>query len=122
MRPARTAKVAFPQAKEAFAGSNTGVTIQNTDVATDAVVSAVYTCDGVAYTHVNKTLGPGGSYTYYLESGNAANWIGTAMPINKLCAVTVTSGGQKIVGIAQEAAYPSGNLDTKNYEGFNLEP
>ena len=119
-----TAKVALPQVKEVFGGNNTGVTIQNTDPTADAVVNAVYTCGTATYTRVAKTLGPGGSYTYYIESNNASNWTGTPMPVGSklLCAMTVTSGGQKIVGIAQEAAYPSGNLDTKNYEGFNLTP
>lgn len=116
-----TIKIAFPQVKEVFAGNNTGVTVQNTGQnSTD--ISAVYTCGGVNYTHVNKTLQPGAGFTYYLESGNASNWIGTALTTNKLCAVTVTSTGQHIVGIAQEAAYPAtGSLDTKNYEGFNLQ-
>jgi hypothetical protein len=114
-----TAKVALPQVKEEFVGSNTGVSIQNTDVTT-ATVSAVYTCGGVAYTHINKLLAPGAAYTYFRPHTSAGNWTGTALPNNKLCAVVVTTGGQKIVGIAQEAAYPSGNLDTKNYEGFNV--
>jgi len=114
-----TAKIALPQVKEEFSGSNTGVSIQNTDVTT-ATISAVYTCGGVPYTHVDKQLAPGAAYTYFRPHTSAGNWTGTALPNNKLCAVVVTSGGQKIVGIAQEAAYPSGNLDTKNYEGFNL--
>lgn len=115
-----TTKIAFPQVKEAFAGSNTGVSVQNTG-SNSTDISAVYTCAGVSYTHVNKTLNKGEAFTYYLPSGSAANWVGTAMTTNKLCAVSVTSTGEPIVGIAQEAAYPSGSLDTKNYEGFNLQ-
>lgn len=114
-----TTKIAFPQVKEEFVGSNTGVTVQNTGAASTNV-SAVYSCNGVNYTHVDVALASGASYTYFRPHTSAANWTGTALPNNKLCAVTVTSSGGNVVGIAQEAAYPSGSLDTKNYEGFNL--
>ncbi len=117
-----TAKIALPQVKEEFAGSNTGVTIQNTGAA-NTNISAVYSCSGVNYTHVDVPLAPGASYTYFRPHTSATNWTGTGLPNNRLCAVTVTAGsGGSIVGIAQEAAYPSGSLDTKNYEGFNLAP
>jgi hypothetical protein len=114
-----TTKIAFPQVKEEFAGSNTGVSVQNTG-GSATNINAVYTCSGVNYTHVAVNLLPGASYTYFRPHTSAANWSGSALPNNKLCAVLVTSDGQGIVGVAQEAAYPSGAVNTANYEGFNL--
>jgi hypothetical protein len=113
-----TTKIAFPQVKENFGVNTTGVSVQNVGAA-NTTINATYTCSGVTYTHVGVPLVKGATYTYFSPSSSAANWSGTKLPNNKLCAVVVTAG-QPIVGVAQEAATTS--LDTKNYEGFNLSP
>lgn len=115
---AATTMVAFPQVKERFGVNITGVSVQNVGDA-DTTLYATYTCGGTAYTHIGVDLAENATYTYYMPSSNAANWTGTAMTSNNLCAVVVTAS-EPIVGIAQEAA--STSLDTKNYEAFNLTP
>ncbi len=116
-----TTKIALPQVKEGFAGSTTGVTIQNVGASTTNV-DATYSCGGTNYTHATVNIGAGSGKTFWRHSASGANWTGTPLPDNKNCSVVVTSDSQNVVAIAQEAAYPSGSLDTKNYEGFNLTP
>jgi hypothetical protein len=113
-----TTKVAFPQVKESFGVNTTGVSVQNVG-GNSTTINATYTCDGVSYAHTGVSLAKGATYTYYKPSSSAANWSGTALPSNKLCAVVVTAG-EPLVGVGQEAA--TTNLDTKNYEAFNLTP
>ena len=112
-----TAKVALPQVKEAFGATpaTTGVSVQNVGgVAT--VVNLDYVCQGKANQRVSTVaLASGAGQTFFLSP---------AVQDNSLCAVTATAAtaGSKIVGIAQESSDPFGGaLDTKNYEGFNLQ-
>jgi hypothetical protein len=123
-----TAKVALPQVKDAFGGlkNNTGVSIQyaGTDPAGKTNITAEFNCGGTTYTHNAIEVGGATSgvqlaHTYFAPSNNASNWSGTAMPSAVNCAVTVTSSGANIVGIANESTF-NGDLDTKTYEGFNL--
>jgi hypothetical protein len=116
---AATGEVALPQVKENFGPNITGVSIQNVGSA-DTSITAKYTCAGTTYTANAIALVKGATYTYYNPSATASMWSGTPLPNGSLCAVVVTAN-QSIVGIAQEAM-PSGSLNTKNYEGFNLTP
>lgn len=113
---AATMEVAFPQVKEVFGVNTTGVSVQNVG-SVSTTLQAEYTCGGTTYTHVDVELEENATYTYYQPSSNSANWSGTTLSSNQLCAVVVTAD-QPIVGIGQEAA--TTNLDTKNYEAFNL--
>lgn len=110
-----TRKVAFPLVKENFGNSTTSVTVQNVGTA-NTTVSAVYNCTGRApVTLSTGTLASGKSKVFILDP-NVVD--------NSLCAVTATAAGvnDKIVGLAQETSDPfGGTLDTKNYEGFNLQ-
>jgi len=114
-----TAKVALPQVKEAFGGTpaTTGVSVQNVSTtSTSTIVDLVYVCQGKANQSVaTANLAPGAGQTFFLSPSIADN---------SLCAVTATArtGTAKIVAIAQESSDPfGGTLDTKNYEGFNLQ-
>ncbi len=112
-----TAKVALPQVKEAFGGTpaTTGVSVQNVG-GVETVVDLLYVCQGKTNQQVStRSLAPGAGQTFFLS---------TQIQDNSLCAVTATAriGTAKIVGIAQESSDPfGGTLDTKNYEGFNLQ-
>jgi hypothetical protein len=118
---AATQKIALPQVKENFGPNITGVSVQNVGSA-DTSITAKYTCAGTTYTANAISLAKGATFTYYNPSNAASGvtWTATpgALPNGSLCAVVVTAN-QSIVGIAQEAM-PSGSLNTKNYEGFNL--
>lgn len=111
-----TQKIALPQFKENFGSNITGVSVQNVGAA-DTNITAKFTCAGTTYTAAAIPLAKGSTYTYYNPS-STIDWVGTRMPNAVLCAVVVTAN-QNIVGIGQEAM-PSGSLNTKNYEGFNL--
>jgi hypothetical protein len=118
---AATQRIALPQVKENFGPNITGVSVQNVGSA-DTSITAKYTCAGTTYTANAVALAKGATFTYYNPSNpsnpGGVTWSGTALPNGSLCAVVVTAN-QNIVGIAQEAM-PSGSLNTKNYEGFNL--
>jgi len=115
-----TSKVALPQVKKLFAGSTTGVSVQN--VGTTAVnVAAAFSCTN------GKTYNPAPAEASGLAVGKGFTYFNpTGVDSNTNCAVTLTataaggSGTPKIVAIAQESS-PSGLLNTKNYEGFNLQ-
>lgn len=112
-----TAKVALPQVKEAFGGTpaTTGVSVQNVG-SVETVVDLVYVCQGKANQQVSTlSLGSGAGQTFFLSP---------QISDSSLCAVTATARNStaKIVAIAQESSDPFGGaLDTKNYEGFNLQ-
>jgi hypothetical protein len=120
--------VLFPLAKEFFGGNTTGIQIMNIG-ADEVTLSAEYVCVGATFTvDVDQggdpiTVDSGSAFTFW---GVTSFWNGDFDANNgSLCAVTVTATGTgetSIVGIAQEAEYPTGGkgyLDTKNYEGFN---
>jgi hypothetical protein len=115
-----TQRVAFPQVKENFSNSSTSVTVQN--VGTSATtVSLTYACSNRQGTALpTKTLSTGS-----LASGKSkVFFLDTTITDDSLCAVTAqaTATTDKIIGLAQETSdYAGGALDTKNYEGFNLQ-
>jgi hypothetical protein len=117
-----TAKVAAPVVKEAFGNNSTGITVQNANTSGALTINASYSCRtpaGVAgsFTASSPSLNPGEGYTFFDPS---------AVPDGNLCAVTLDGGGaNKIVAIINESSdffrgTPQFNLNTKNYEGFNL--
>lgn len=113
-----TPRIAAPLVKKNVAGVNSGLTVQNVSNSTFAV-AATYVCPNAAPVTVNSpSLGPGASHTFFATNSDMAT-----VP-NGNCAVTVTGSGN-IVAISQETsdfAPPqfNRNLNTKNYEGFNL--
>jgi len=115
-----TAKVAAPVVKRNFGNNTTGITVQNANSSGALTVHATYSCNSGANTYgpIDSTsLNPGESFTYFQPA---------AVPVNSLCAVTLDAGGaNKIVAILNESSdsFPGTtqfNLNTKNYEGFNL--
>jgi hypothetical protein len=115
-----TRRVAFPLVKENFSGSSASVTVQN--VGTSAtVVTLTYACNSAAgaalptKTLTTSSLASGKSQVFFLRS---------EITDNSICAVSAlaAAAGDKIIGLAQETSdYAGGTLDTKNYEGFNLQ-
>jgi hypothetical protein len=112
--------VAFPQVKENFGGSSASVTVQNVGT-TATVISLSYSCNsstGVALpvkTLTSASLAKGKSQVFFLSPD---------ITDNSLCAVKATAAAatDTIIGLAQETSdYAGGTLDTKNYEGFNLQ-
>jgi hypothetical protein len=121
-----TAKVALPQVKELFYGMTNGVIVQNVDT-TSTTVELTYVQGGSTYI-LTYDLGVGEAKSFYLVSDASRGYTpksGSTLPASGAkYAVTVEStGGQKIVAIAQEADVDAGNgvLDLKNYEGFSLQ-
>jgi hypothetical protein len=114
-----TAKVAAPIFKKDFGNNTTGIQIQNANETGDVTASATFSCDAgtSSYGPITGTIAPGASLNIFRPS---------AVPDNKLCAVTIDAGGaNKIVAIMNESsdAFPGTDtflLNTKNYEGFNL--
>ena len=118
-----TAKVAAPVVKRDFGNNTTGITVQNANTTGAVTVSASYSCTntaGAANTFgpvTSTSLNPGDGYTFFQPA---------AVSPGNLCAVTLDGGGaNKIVAIVNEssdgfAGTPQFNLNTKNYEGFNL--
>jgi len=115
-----TSRVAFPLVKENFSGSSTSVTVQNVGSAA-TTVSLTYACNDAAgnarpsQTLTTASLATGKSQVFFLSS---------TIVDNSLCAVTAQAANStdKIIGLAQETSdYAGGTLDTKNYEGFNLQ-
>lgn len=116
-----TRRVAFPQVKENFSNSSASVTVQNVGTAA-TTVSLVYACTvpstGAAVpnkTLTSASLPVGKSQVFFLSPD---------IQDGTLCAVTATAANasDKIIGLAQETSdYAGGPLDTKNYEGFNLQ-
>jgi hypothetical protein len=115
-----TQRVAFPQVKENFGNSSTSVTVQNVGAAA-TTVSLTYACNNSSGAALpTKTLSTGS-----LASGKSkVFFLDATITDNSLCAVTAqaTAPTDKIIGLAQETSdYAAGPLDTKNYEGFNLQ-
>jgi hypothetical protein len=117
-----TAKVAAPVVKEAFGNNSTGITVQNANTSGAVTINASYSCtntSGVAntFTASSSSLNPGEGFTFFNPS---------SVVDGNLCAVTLDGGGaNKIVAIINESSdffpgTPQFNLNTKNYEGFNL--
>jgi hypothetical protein len=114
-----TAKVAAPVFKMDFGNNTTGIQIQNANETGDVNVSTTFSCDAGTTTFgpITGTVAPGASLNIFRPA---------AVPVNKLCAVTIDAGGaNKIVAILNESsdAFPGTDtflLNTKNYEGFNL--
>jgi hypothetical protein len=115
-----TAKIAAPVVKRNFGNNTTGITVQNSNTTGTVTVNATYSCNSGANTYgpiASTNLNPGESFTYFQPA---------AVPVNSLCAVTLDGGGtNKIVAILNESSdafpgTPQFNLNTKNYEGFNL--
>lgn len=119
---APTSRVAAPLVKKQVAGVNSGLTVQNVAAAGTSpfAVQAAYVCGTSAPVNVTSpSLAPGASYTFFATAADLAN-----VPSGVNCAVTLTGSGP-IVAISQEtsdfAPAPfNRNLNTKNYEGFNL--
>jgi hypothetical protein len=132
---AGTDTVLYPLAKEFYNGNTTGLQVMN--IGADMVtLEAEYICLNAAAESSSFTVdadgsgndievASGASFTFW--GVTATWWDGGVHNGNTAvyCAVTVNATGTgetSIVGIAQEAEYPAGglgNLDTKNYEGFN---
>jgi hypothetical protein len=115
-----TAKIAAPVVKRNFGNNTTGITVQNANATGALTVNATYSCNSGANTYgpiPSTSLNPGESFTYFQPA---------QVPENSLCAATLEAGGtNKIVAILNESsdAFPGTtqfNLNTKNYEGFNL--
>lgn len=116
---AGTTKVAFPQFKHNFGGNQatTGASVQNIgNAATN--ITAAFSCQTGNFS-ATRSIAAGAVTTFF----NPAE-----VPAASLCGVTVTSTAAPILGIAQESTdfTPSTNathklLDTKNYEGINLQ-
>lgn len=111
-----TAKVGLPLVKQALGNvAYTGVTFQNVG-STDTTVSAAYNCGTKGnFTLTSRLLKPGEADTFFKSA---------TIPTGSNCAVTATATNptDKIIGIANESSdefkLP---LDTKSYEGFNLQ-
>lgn len=115
-----TSKAAFPLVKENFGGSSASVTVQNVGAAA-TTVSLTYACnDAAGAARPTKVL-----TSSSLASGKSQVFFLTADIVDaSLCAVTAQGAAatDKIIGFAQETSdYAGGLLDTKNYEGFNLQ-
>ncbi len=116
-----TNRIAAPLFKRDVAGVTSALVVQNVG-ANAAVMTATFKCGTSA--PVTVTTGAINSGSSFNFSGFTGASLMGSVPFNQNCAVTVTvpSGG-KIVGIAQETAQfgtVQPNLNTKNYEAFNL--
>lgn len=116
-----TNRIAAPLFKRNVAGVTSALVVQNVGTSA-AVMTATFKCGtSTPVTVTTSAINPGSSFNF---SGFAGAPLMGSVPIGQSCAVTVTvpSGG-KIVGIAQETAQfgtVQPNLNTKNYEAFNL--
>jgi hypothetical protein len=118
-----TAKIAAPVVKRDFGNNTTGIQVQNANTTGDVTVSATFSCtntNGQSNTYgpiSSGALAPGAGFTFFQRQ---------EVPAGNLCAVTLDAGGaNKIVAIVNESSdgFPGTaqfNLNTKNYEGFNL--
>jgi hypothetical protein len=124
---AGTDTILFPLVKEFYNGNTTGIQVMNVGD-NPVTLSAAYVFQGNSFTVDEDsgggtiTVQPGAAFTFW---GVTAYWSGTYDAYTgDYGGVTVTATGTDaaIVGIGQEAEFPAGglgNLDTKNYEGFN---
>jgi len=116
-----TNRLAAPLFKRNVAGVTSALVVQNVG-ANDVTMTATFKCGTSSpETVTTGSIAPGSSFNF---SGFAGAPRMDNVPFGQNCAVTVTvpSGG-KIVGIAQETAQfgtVQPNLNTKNYEAFNL--
>jgi len=117
-----TNRLAAPLFKRNVAGVTSALVVQNVG-ANDVTMTATFKCGTSSPETVttDSPIAPGSSFNF---SGFAGAPRMDNVPFGQNCAVTVTvpSGG-KIVGIAQETAQfgtVQPNLNTKNYEAFNL--
>ncbi len=116
-----TNRIAAPLFKRNVAGVTSALVVQNVGTSS-AVMTATFKCGTSSpVTVTTNSITPGSSFNF---SGFAGAPLMGSVPFGQNCAVTVTvpSGG-KIVGIAQETAQfgtVQPNLNTKNYEAFNL--
>ncbi len=115
-----TTSVAAPLVKEDFYGATTSVAVQNVGTA-DATVTLQYVCSGDGagtYNIPAQTIAPN-SAKNFVDMNNTTRWGSELVKSAAQCAVSVTStNGQPIVAVAQES---NPSVDTKNYEGFNLD-
>lgn len=115
-----TTAVAAPLVKENFYGATTSVAVQNVGTA-DATVILAYVCSGDGagtYNVPAQTIHPNSAMNF-MDMDNATRWGSVLVEPNAQCAVSVSStNGQPIVAVAQES---NPTVDTKNYEGFNLD-
>jgi hypothetical protein len=115
-----TNRLAAPLFKRNVAGVTSALVVQNVG-ANDVTMTATFKCGSTTETVTTGSIAPGSSFNF---SGFPNAPLMGNVPFGQNCAVTVTvpSGG-KIVGIAQETAQfgtVQPNLNTKNYEAFNL--
>jgi hypothetical protein len=116
-----TNRLAAPLFKRNVAGVTSALVVQNVG-ANNVTMTATFKCGTSSpVTVTTGSIAPGSSFNF---SGFAGAPLMGSVPFGQICAVTVTvpSGG-KIVGIAQETAQfgtVQPNLNTKNYEAFNL--
>ncbi|WP_031460618.1 hypothetical protein [Chloroflexus sp. MS-G] len=116
-----TNRLAAPLFKRNVAGVTSALVVQNVG-ANNVTMTATFKCGTSSpVTVTTGSIAPGSSFNF---SGFRGAPLMDDVPFNQNCAVTVTvpSGG-KIVGIAQETAQfgtVQPNLNTKNYEAFNL--
>jgi hypothetical protein len=116
-----TNRLAAPLFKRNVAGVTSALVVQNVG-ANNVTMTATFKCGTSSpVTVTTGSIAPGSSFNF---SGFAGAPLMGSVPFGQNCAVTVTvpSGG-KIVGIAQETAQfgtVQPNLNTKNYEAFNL--
>jgi hypothetical protein len=120
-----TTEIASPLVKEDFFGATTGLAVQNVGAgSTD--VSLVYNCSTGTGTSKHEATYNVGPYTIeasaansFINLDNATRWGSVLVESESQCAVSIESTGEPIVALAQES---NPNVDTKNYEGFNLAP
>lgn len=116
-----TNRLAAPLFKRDVAGVTSALVVQNVG-ANNVTMTATFKCGtNPPVTVTTGSIAPGSSFNF---SGFRGAPLMGSVPFGQNCAVTVTvpSGG-KIVGIAQETAQfgtVQPNLNTKNYEAFNL--
>lgn len=119
-----TGKVALPLVKEKLGNvASSGVTIQNAGTAA-TTVSVVYNCGALGNVTLSTgSLAPGVSKTFFNTSSTPDG--GGSVPAGANCGVTATAANpttDKIIGLVNESSDLFGlPLDTKSYEGFNLQ-
>lgn len=116
-----TNRIAAPLFKRNVAGVTSALVVQNVGT-NNVAMTATFKCGTSApVTVTTSPIAPGNSFNF---SGFAGAPLMGSVPFSQNCAVTVTvPAGGKIVGIAQETAQfgtVQPNLNTKNYEAFNL--
>jgi hypothetical protein len=112
-----TTEIAAPLVKEDFYGATTGLAVQNVGAASTEV-NLTYNCSSGTY-NVGAYSIDGGAAMSFINLNSASRWGSVLVTEDSQCAVSIESTGEPIVALAQES---NPNVDTKNYEGFNLVP